>query len=172
MGHHQPDKTDDTTQRHRHPGQKTDRQHQPHPHLVDIHPHQAGLSLPQQQLLQRLALPAEPAQGERQHQPPPAELLAAVREAPHHPEHEFTQGAVVGKVHQPGHGGIGKNTDGDAKQQQASMTETRPASQPNEQHGHQQGATEGRQRQPPAWQIEAKGFGHRHRHHGGKACPA
>ncbi len=116
MGHHQPDKTDDTTQRHRHTGQQTDRQHQPHPHLVDIHPHQAGLGLPQQQLLQRLALPAEQAQGERQHQPPPAELLAAVREAAHHPEHEFTQGSIIGKVHQPGHGGIGENADGDAKQ--------------------------------------------------------
>ncbi len=169
MGHHQPDKTDDAAQGYRQSGEQADRQHQPHPHLVHIQPHQASLGLPQQQLLQHLALAAEPEQGERQQQPPPAKLLAAIGEAAHHPEHELAQRAVVGKIEQPGHGGIGENTDGNAKQQQSGMAEPGAPRQPNEQHGHQQGTTKGCQRQPPAGQIDAKRLGHRHRHHGGQS---
>ena len=77
----------------------------------------------QQQLLQCPPLPAEPAEGQRQHQPPPAELLAAIGEAAHHPEHELPQGAVVGEVHQPGHGRIGEDADGHPEQQQAERGE-------------------------------------------------
>ncbi|MNF85563.1 hypothetical protein D3C84_679620 [compost metagenome] len=143
MRHHQTDEADDTAQGHRDPGEQADRQHQPHPHAVHVHPHQPGLGLPQQQLLQCPALPAEPAQGQRQHQPPPGELLAAIGEAAHHPEHEFPQGAVVGKIHQPGHGRIGENADGHPEQQQPGVAEPGPACQVDEQHGDHQGAAEG-----------------------------
>ncbi len=52
------------------------------------------------------------------------------------------------------------------------MAEPGPTRQPNEQHGHRQGATKRCQRQAPARQIDTEGLGHGHRHHGGEASAA
>ena len=52
------------------------------------------------------------------------------------------------------------------------MAEPCPTCETDEQHGHHQGAAKGRQRQPPARQIEPEPLGHRHRHHGGQPSAA